>query len=427
MVFKGIKGAIPLLHGSQGCSTYIRRYLISHYKEPADIACSNFGEQTAIFGGGVNLRVAIDNIRKQYHPELIGVATTCLAETIGDDVPMFIRNYREAYPNEQLPPIVHVSTPSYQGTHIDGFHGAVKSLVSLAEKSDETGTHINLLPGMLSPADLRHLKEIVSDFRMPYVMLPDYSKTLDGATWKEYHKIPDGGTSVREIRTMGNAAASIEFGRILSEKDSAGKVLKNRFDIELHSVGLPIGIHESDKFFNALEQISGLPMPEKYREERGRLIDAYIDGHKYVSGKTAVIYGEEDLVVGLASFLNEIGVIPVLCASGGKSGFLKDKIAEVVSNSSREILLAEGADFIDIQNEAATLKPDFLIGHSKGYSVARKINIPLIRVGFPIHDRVGGARILHVGYRGAQELFDRIVNTLLEHRQEASDIGYSYM
>ena len=44
LVFKGIRGAVPLLHGSQGCSTYIRRYLISHYKEPVDIACSNFGE-----------------------------------------------------------------------------------------------------------------------------------------------------------------------------------------------------------------------------------------------------------------------------------------------------------------------------------------------------------------------------------------------
>jgi nitrogenase molybdenum-iron protein NifN len=258
-------------------------------------------------------------------------------------------------------------------------------------------------------------------------MLPDYSKTLDGATWKEYHKIPDGGTSVGDIRNMGNATASIEFGRVLSEKDSAGKVLKTRFDIALHSMGLPIGINESDNFFKALEDISGISMPEKYLEERGRLIDAYVDGHKYVSGKTAIIYGEEDLVVGLASFLSEIGVIPVLCASGGKSGFLKDKISEVVSNSSREILVAEGADFIDIQDEAAKLKPDFIIGHSKGYSVARKISVPIVRVGFPIHDRVGGARILHIGYRGAQELFDRIVNTLLEHRQEASDIGYSYM
>ncbi len=446
LAFKGIKGAIPLLHGSQGCSTYIRRYLISHYKEPVDIACSNFGEQTAIFGGGVNLKVALENIEKQYRPELIGIATTCLSETIGDDVPMFIRSYQEANKDKSLTPIVHVSTPSYKGTHIDGFHGAVRAVVanltplppSLKGNGEKielpspsrggAGGGVNLFPGMLSPSDLRHLKEIVSDFGLLFVMLPDYSKTLDGSTWKEYHKIPDGGTPVQAIREMGSAKASIEFGRILSEDKSAGKLLKERFDIPLYSSGLPIGINETDIFFKALEEISGSQVPEKYQEERGRLIDAYIDGHKYVSGKTAVIYGEEDLVVGLASFLSEIGVIPVLCASGGQNGHLKDKLSEVISDTKgKEVLAIEGVDFVEIEEQARILKPDFLIGHSKGYSVARKINVPIVRVGFPIHDRVGGARVLHVGYRGAQELFDKIVNTLLEHRQGASDIGYSYM
>jgi nitrogenase molybdenum-iron protein NifN len=209
---------------------------------------------------------------------------------------------------------------------------------------------------------------------------------------------------------------------------SAGKHLRDILDVPLFSPGLPIGVHETDRFFKILEDIAARPMPEKYREERGRLIDAYIDGHKYVSGATAVVYGEEDLVVGLASFLSEIGVIPVLCASSGKSGFLKDNIADVVVGcKGQEILVYDDVDFVEIAEEADRLKPDFLIGSSKGYSVARKIPAPLVRVGFPIHDRINGARILHIGYQGAQALFDKIVNTLLDHRQKSSDIGYSYM
>jgi len=70
---------------------------------------------------------------------------------------------------------------------------------------------------------------------------------------------------------------------------------------------------------------------------------------------------------------------------------------------------------------------DIVIGSSKGYSLARKLGIPLVRAGFPIHDRIGGQRILHVGYRGAQQLFDRIVNALIEAQQEASSVGYSYV
>ena len=104
LVFKGIRGAVPLLHGSQGCSTYIRRYLISHYKEPIDIACSNFSEHSAVFGGGANLKLALENVQKQYTPALVGVATTCLSETIGDDVPMFIKEYIATQKDEMLPP-----------------------------------------------------------------------------------------------------------------------------------------------------------------------------------------------------------------------------------------------------------------------------------------------------------------------------------
>ncbi len=432
LAFKGIEDAVPFLHGSQGCSTYIRRYLISHFKEPVDIACSNFGEETAIFGGGANLKIGLENIRKQYVPELIGIATTCLSETIGDDVPMFIREYKELHPKETLPHIVHVSTPSYQGTHIDGFHAAVRGMADvLASDEGETKDElrpVNMFPGMVSPADLRHLKEILSDFGVPFVMLPDYSQTLDGPLWSQYQKIPPGGTKVSDIRQMGSARASIEFGRILAEKSSAGKLLQKRFDIPCFSPGLPIGINESDQFFDAIKTATGKPMPSKYEEEKGRLIDAYVDGHKYVSQTRAVVYGEEDLVVGLASFLNEIGVIPVLCASGGQSGLMKKKIAEIIPDySEKGVCILEGADFIQIEAEAEKRDPDFFIGHSKGYSVARKLDRPLVRVGFPIHDRIGGPRILHIGYRGAQELFDRIVNTLIERKQGTSSVGYSYI
>ncbi len=431
LVFRGIERSISLLHGSQGCSTYIRRYLISHFKEPIDIASSNFGEQTAIFGGGVNLKLALDNLTRQYRPELIGVSTTCLSETIGDDVGMFIREYKVENKESEadMPVLVHVSTPSYSGTHIDGFHHAVKAVVeTLAEENGMKTPAVNLFPGMLSPADHRHLKEILGDFGCDFTMLPDYSDTLDGGLWHEYQKIPEGGTKITDIQAMGNAAATIELGRVLAAQKSAGNVLKDRFQIPCLSVGLPIGVKETDAFFDALKGVTGKPVPARYVGERNRLLDSYADGHKYIFEARAVVYGEEDLVVGLASFLNEIGVIPVLCASGGKSGFLEKKIREVIPDyEAKNIRVKESIDFAEIGADAAAAEPDFLIGGSKGYSIARKINKPLIRVGFPIHDRVGGSRILHVGYRGAQMLFDRIANTILETRQETSPVGYSYM
>ena len=433
LVFRGIEGAVPFLHGSQGCATYMRRYIISHFREPMDIAASGFSESSAIFGGGDNLQRGLRNVTAQYKPRLIGVATTCLCETIGEDVAAMIREYManespNAQPDCDTPQLIHVSTPSYSGTHIDGFHAAVRAVVeALATPEPASPQEVNLFPGMVSAADLRYLKEIVEDFEISSILLPDYSETLDGPALDVYQKIPAGGTPMDGVRSTSGAKASIEFGRTIRHRDTAAAFLENRFKVPAHRLGLPIGVNETDRFFSTLKEISGRPLPCNHEMERGRLIDSYVDGHKYVFGKRAIVYGEEDLVVGLAAMLAEIGIIPVLCASGGKSGTLVKAIAEVAPNLPEPPDICAGADFMYIAEKATLLKPDLLIGNSKGYGIARDLGIPLVRVGFPIHDRIGGQRILHLGYRGTQQLFDRIVNALLEYKQQTSTIGYSYM
>jgi nitrogenase molybdenum-iron protein NifN len=430
LAFKGIANSVPLLHGSQGCSTYIRRYMISHFKEPMDIACSNFGEDTAIFGGGANLKLAIDNIRCQYSPELIGVATTCLSETIGDDVPMFIQAYQREYRDEALPALVHVSTPSYQGTHMQGFHGAVRALIMTLAESTPPGEKpvINLFPGMVSPADLRQLKAILDDFNVEGALVPDYSDTLNGPLWTEYQRIPPGGTGIAALRAAGGADASIECGLVLAgEKETAGTWLEKQFDVPLHRLGLPIGIRQSDRFFDLMARISGRPIPQKYVAQRGRLLDALVDNHKHLNGVRVALFGEEDLVAGLAAFCGELGILPVLCATGGGYGrFVRTVRSVVPERFHGQMQILEDVDFVTIEAALKKADVDLLIGHSKGYRMSRRLDIPLIRVGFPVHDRVNGNRLLHLGYRGAQQLFDRIANTLISIKQERSDVGYTY-
>lgn len=148
MAFKGIQGCVPLIHGSQGCSTYVRRYMISHFKEPVDIASSNFSEESTIFGGGANLIKALANVGQQYTPLHIGISTTCLSETIGDNVPQIMNDFRLQNPELNNVGLAHASTPSYCGTHIDGFHQAVvppsgillySSQCALSSVSDKSG------------------------------------------------------------------------------------------------------------------------------------------------------------------------------------------------------------------------------------------------------------------------------------------------
>ncbi len=438
LAYKGIKGCVPIIHGSQGCATYIRRYMISHFREPVDIASSNFTEESTIFGGKENCHAAINNVVAQYEPEVVAVTTTCLSETIGDDVAQFMAEYKSASGLKKVPEIITASTPSYQGSHADGFHEAIFATVKALAEGGEKSNTVNLFPGMFSASDLRYLRDVLSRYGLNYVMLPDYSETLDGNSWSEYKRIPDGGTSVDEIKKTGTASHSIELGRVFNKAgvskmkskggtiNTAARYLEKEFGVERKTLSWPMGVEANDQFFDALKEITGFDRLEYYEHERGRLIDAYADGHKYVFGKRAVIYGEEDLVLAMYQFLNEIGVEVIVAASGGKSGSLKSELEAITPNKKLPITM-DNADFEEIGEKCRALKPDLIIGHSKGYYISRELSIPLIRVGFPIHDRLGGQRLRHIGYEGTNELFERIVNSMIEFNQTQSEVGYKYM
>ncbi len=429
LAFLGIEGCVPFLHGSQGCATYMRRYVISHFREPVDIASSSLGEKQAIHGGGPNLKLGLLNVMKKYGATCIGVATTCLTETIGDDVSMLLHEFRKEFGDLPLPALVHVSTPSYGGTQAEGYQAALRAVVDQLAGSEAATSQVNVLPNFVSCEDLRHLADVFDHFGLDAALLPDYSERLDGGAQEDYVKIMPGGTPVARIRTMGGARATIELGRTLDPAKSAGGLLAERFGVPLHSLGLPIGLRETDAFFDTLCTLAGRPTPRRYELARGRLVDAYVDGHKYLSGKTAVVYGEEDLVVGLCAFLAEIGITPVIAASGGESGRLSCAVKAVTDGLLRqEPEVREGVDFYEIAARARELKPDLVIGNSKGYRVlAKELGIPMLRVGFPIHDRFGAQRVQHLCYAGTQALYDSIVNTVIDKKQTDSDVGYGYI
>ena len=422
LVTAGVRDAVSLLHGAQGCATYIRRYLISHFREPIDVASSSFGESQTVFGGEANLHRALDNIGQQYHPRLITVATTCVAETIGEDVPRLISAYREKKPSSLL--FVSASTPSFKDGHAEGFHSMVRALVeALATKRGPHRKQVNILPPIVSPADLRHLREVATAYGLGATILPDYADTLDGVIVDHYDALPNGGTTIEEIAAMPTAAGTLDLtlpgnaaraSATLEERGSPAKIL-----------GLPLGVRACDAFAGALADLSGATTPSWLENERGRLLDAYADGHKYVFGKRVAVFGEPEQVAAIALFLAEIGARPVVCATGARNRALKPALGGLPGGLAEAIL--EDTHFGAIEEACRTHKPDLIIGSSKGYRMARELGVPLLRIGFPIHDRIGAGRLLSVGYRGTLRLFDAIVNTLLENQQNQSAIGYSYL
>jgi len=432
VAFQGVEGCVPFLHGSQGCATYMRRYLISHFREPVDIASSSVSEKEAVLGGGPSLRKGLRNVTEKYGAKVVGLATTCLTETTGEDLGMLVHEWDKEVLEHPLdagnPEVVKVSCPSYDGTHMDGFHGATRALVE--HFAEPTAPHggVALFPNFVSPADLRHLRELVQAFGLGATLVPDYSERLDGPALDEMPLMSAGGTTMDQMRALPGSRMAVEFGRTIAPRISATSYLGEAWKVPVRNLGLPIGIRETDAFAALLEEVSGRETPAILQMERGRLIDACVDAHKYLSGRTAVVFGDEDMVVGLVAFLTEIGVKTTLAASGGKSGNLASEIDRVTRSFLEEPpRVLSDSDFRDVEDCVESQQADFFLGHAKGYKLSRRRDVPLVRVGFPLHDRFGGQRMLHVGWRGALNLLDTIVNAILEKRQDDSPVGYSYL
>ncbi len=417
LVFKGTEKAVTLLHGSQGCATYIRRYCISHFREPIDIASSSFSEDSVVFGGKQNLLDAIRNVCTLYAPDIIGIATTCLAETIGDDPALHLASI----PSDTDPPLPHlitVSTPSYRGCHTDGYRAAVNAILrTFAEPKKKANPPFVVVPGLLSPSDLRYLHELAALFGIPHTILADYSETLDGGNWDTYHSLPPGGTPLDAIKTAGCAI-------FLFDWIGGGTFLTNHFKVPTARTPPPIGIDATDQFIAQIEHISGTSAPITLVQERARLVDAYVDGHKYVSGIRVLIHGEAPLCAAMAGFCSEIGCIPIVVSSPEPVEQLQEWLSPDIS---RTAVLSADKDYDALAAIARETRPSLIIGNSKCAGIARTLKVPLVRIGFPIHDRFGAARLLHIGYRGTLCLFDRIVNALIETKQNGNDIGYAYI
>jgi nitrogenase molybdenum-iron protein alpha/beta subunit/MoaA/NifB/PqqE/SkfB family radical SAM enzyme len=419
--FYGIKKCMTILHGSQGCSTYIRRHMATHYNEPVDIASSSLTEEGTVFGGENNLIKGLENMIALYNPDIIGVATTCLAETIGEDLNRIISGFYEKHPEADVK-IIPVSSAGYSGTQYEGFFKALKAIVENVEMNTVNNDMVNVITGLISPADTRYLKQLLDSMKINYVLLPDISENLDGEYSEVYNRLPEGGTSIEEISLMGGAKLTIELSAFIRDEDSPARYLYETYGVPYIRCSLPVGLRDTDTFINELEK-AGANYPQELKKERGRYLDAIIDSHKYNGEGRAVIFGEPDFVYSAVRLCVENGIMPVLTSTGAKCGSLMDllkdeiqKVADYLFVENFKIL--DSCDFDTIEKYALELGANVMIGSSDGRRIEEKFKLPLVRCTFPIHDNIGGQRVRMLGYEGSITLLDRITNTLLTQKEQ---------
>ncbi len=415
---KGVEGSMVLIHGSQGCSTYMRRTIAEHFNEPVDVASSALNEKGTVYGGGENLKQALDNIRKVYNPRLIGILTTCLAETIGEDIERMAAEYLAERGLTDLV-VVPVNTPGYGGSQADGYYLALRQIVAALAVPTSRHDKINIIAANVSPADIREIKRLLAAMDIEYTLLPDFADTLDRPYEEKYTRMAPGGTPLTDIRAMTGAAATIEMGVTVPPAISPGQLLADEYGVALHRLPIPVGVAATDLFLRTLREITGRKVPDDLLAERGRLLDAMIDSHKHNFAGRSTIFGEPEMVYAVTRICLENGIWPTVVAAGGAGDAAVSLFRAALAGSPEPSYFLRETDFSEIRFRSAAAGVNVAIGPSDGRYLTEKAGIPLVRLGFPILDRMGGQRILSVGYTGTANLLDRITNTLLDAKHHS--------
>lgn len=417
----GIHRCLPHSHGSQGCCAYHRTALTRHYKEPVMAATSSFTEGSSVFGGQSNLLQAINNIFSVYEPDVVAIHTTCLSETIGDDMPQIIAAAKDKKHIPEGKYAIHCNTPSYVGSHVTGFANMVKSMVTyFSETGPQTNT-INIIPGWVEPSDMREIKRLSALMGVKTIMFPDTSDVLDAPQTGNFEFYPKGGTTIEELKLTGSSTCTLSLGRTASLV--AARELDAKCKVPCESLELPIGLRATDRFIDALRRQGHVSVPSALDDERGRLMDIMTDMQQYLYGKRVALWGDPDQLVSLTEFLVDLDMKPVYIVTGTPGKKFINRIETALRGRVPEAKVREGAgaDMFLMHQWIKQEKVDLLIGNTYGKYISRDEDIPLLRHGFPILDRIGHSQFPTVGYTGAMRLLEKMLGLIMDRQDRDSE------
>jgi nitrogenase molybdenum-iron protein beta chain len=387
-------------------------FLTRHFKDPAMAASSSFTEGSSVFGGGSNLKTAAKNIFDIYNPRIIAVHTTCLSETIGDDLNALIQGID--IPEGKY--MVHTNTPSYKGSHITGFSNMVSGFINyLSESKGTNNGKATIMPGFVNPGDMREMKKIAESMKVSYTMFPDTSGVMDGPMTGKFEMYPRGGTTVEEIIALGDSQITLALGEFTSEVSA--ETLEKKCGVPYKSLPMPIGIGRTDEYIMALQGISKSEVPYELEEQRGQLVDILIDIHPYTYNKKVAIFGDPDTVLGLVEYVLEMGMVPKYVLTGTPGVGFETAANNLFVKFGVEGCTAKAAgDLYELHQWIKEEGVDLLIGGTHGKYIARAEDIPFVRAGFPIIDRYVHSYMPLIGYKGGIRLAELITNALMDRR-----------
>ena len=400
LCFLGIKNTMPLMHGAQGCASFSKVFFTRHFSDPIAVQTTAVNDITAVIDGGdYSISEAIKNITKKVKPDLVGLFTTGITETKGDDIK------GAAFLLKEVQKMVFVHTPDFEGGLESGYAKSIEAIIEQLIKPTTTLNHQKalLIPNVnLTPIEVEKIKEQIDLFGYETLALPDISQSLDGHLGVKQGALSSGGISVEEIESLGDSGVVITIGNSV---EKCGKVFleKNPNTVHLHFDTIS-GLLKVDQFYKALMEVKNISTPHlSIVRWRKRLQDALLDTHFALGGKNILIACEPDQILSIATTTKEAGANIHTIVSPNKSVSL-EKI------DCKNVIIG---DFDDV--EVHLKDCDMVISNFHAQRLAHKFEKKLLLRGFPNYEQVGNNLKNDTLYEGSCYLLFEIANTINQH------------
>jgi nitrogenase molybdenum-iron protein beta chain len=111
---------------------------------------------------------------------------------------------------------------------------------------------------------------------------------------------------------------------------------------------------------------------------------------------------------------------PVHIVTGTSGAKFEKRIKELTAHLPYEVNVKAWGDMFLLHQWIKNEPVDLLIGNTYGKYIARDEDIPFVRFGFPILDRIGHSYFPNVGYAGSLRLVEKILSVLMDRQDRTA-------
>jgi nitrogenase molybdenum-iron protein alpha chain len=403
-ILNSIRNAVVIMHGPIGCGICATGNigLNKSFKRLRDPNAegliwlsTNLDEPDVIGGGEKKLREAVLFADREFRPESIIVAISCVPALIGDDVDSILADLQRETAAVLMPIHCEGFKTKLMATAYDAvYHGILKKYVRPPDRrlpvwEDEANRvrenyrrsrGVNILNvGSMSRADELEFQRLLEALGLRVTFIPCYAEPEDFQYALE---------------------TSLNVSICGTHDDYFVEHLKEKYNIPFVVDTIPIGRKNTAAWLRRIAAHFGLEtaVERLIQAEDAALEEAIAPYRRALAGKRVYLAGGEVRIVATAEICQDLGMEVVGFKAHHYDRFVEPIFKALENIDDVQFSVATNQPF-EMTNIVKRLKPDVLIAHVGGNNIASRHGLPLMPLFGPGYNYCGYSGVFEVARR----------------------------